>query len=396
MMPEKNLIHFILGTELKLLSTQRFRQGWLWECEKVRKDGEVCPRCATVSAARSGVAWVTVQDEEVRSQPIWLRIKKHRYFCRHCRKPFTESVSGILPRRRTTQRLRKKILKDCSDFTNLAGVAHRHFCSRTLVGRIFYEQMEVKLRERLQAPWPRVLGVDEHRFRRGEKGFAEFVTMLTDVRRRRVFELAQGKSTKNLIEQLAHIQGRERVEIVTLDLSRGYRSLVQALFPQARLVADKFHVLRLITPSIIRERKNIHGHRQALHLRRQLLRSREKLDYFERCDLDRYLGGHAKLAELYRFKERLHEFYRIKGYNRARWALQKLLEQMKASAYEEVQRLRRTLTQWKEEVLEYFRSRFTNAFTEAMNGIAKLVQRRGCGYRNFKNYRLRTLSACPH
>lgn len=396
MVPEQHLSKLILGKELKLLRSLRYREGRIWECEKLRQGAEVCPRCGTMCTRRSGKASSFVQDEDVRGQPIWLKIKKHRYYCPTCRKPFTESVPGILPRRRTTQRLRKQILKDCHDFTNLARVARRHFCSRALVGKIFYEQMEIKLRERRQAPWPRVLGIDEHRFKRGENGFAQFVTMLTDVGRRQVFELAESKNTSDLIRQLQRIPGREQVEVITLDLSRGYRSFVQTMFPNAKLVADKFHVLRLITPALIRERKNIHGHRQDLWIRRKLLMNRERLEYFERSDLDRYLKAHPKLEELYRYKERLLQFYRIKGYSRARWALEKLLEQMRTSSLEEIQRLRRTLMQWKEEVLEYFRSRYTNAFTEAMNAIAKLVQRRGCGYRNFENYRLRTLCACLH
>lgn len=395
MMPESQLIKVLLGRELKLLKTQSFQNGFLWTCEKLKQLHEICPKCATPSTRRFGRAQSLVREQSLHGRPVWLKILKHRYYCQACKKPFTESVCGILPRRRTTQKLRKQILQDCTDLTDLKRVARRHFCSRALVGRIFYEQMEIKLRERKDAPWPRVLGIDEHRFRRGKYGYAEFVTMLTDVGKKRAFELAQSKSTKDLLTQLHHIPGRERVEIVVLDLARGYRSLAQTMFPQARLVADKFHVLRLITPALIRERKNIHGHRQELKIRRQLLRSREKLDYFERFDLDRYLHQHEKLKELYWYKERLHQFYRTKGYNRARWALEKLLEQMKTSSLVEVQRLKRTLSQWKEEILEYFRSRYTNAFTEAMNSIAKLVQRRGCGYRNFKNYRIRTLSACP-
>lgn len=394
-MPASNLIHFVLGKELKPVLSRRYKHGWLWECEKVRGSFEICPRCASKATARAGVAYSLVREESLRGQPIYLRIKKHRYLCPKCRKPFTESVPGILPRRKTTQRLRKEILRDCHDFTNLSRVARRHTCSRSLVGKIFYEQLEIKLRERRQLCWPKVLGIDEHRFRRGSHGHAEFVTMLTDVGRRRIFDLAESKNTSELIRQLQHLPGRERVELITLDLARGYRSFAKALFPQAKLIADKFHVLRLLTPALIRERKNIHGHRQDLKIRRQLLRSREKLDYFERSDLDRYLNLHPKLDELYRYKERLHQLYRVKGYARARSVLERLLLQMKSSGLDEIQRLRRTLTQWKEEILEYFRSRFTNAFTEAMNSIAKLVQRRGCGYRNFKNYRLRTLSACP-
>ena len=393
-MPERQLIKFILGSELKLIRTERRSHGHTWIVEKVRGAHEICPRCATPSTRRYGRATAMVRDEAVRCQMIWLKVLKHRYYCPTCRKPFTESVPGILPRRRSTQRFRKSILNASHQFTNLSVAARSHHCSRSLVGQIFYEQMEIKLRERRTQRWPSVLGIDEHRFRRGKYG-AEFVTMLTDVGRRRAFELAESKSGADLRKQLMHIEGREDVRLVVLDLSRGYRSFVKDMFPQARLVADKFHVLRLITPSLIRERKQIHGHRQDLHLRRQLLRSRQRLDYFQRSDLDRYLAQHPKLNELYRMKERMHEFYRIRGYNRARTVLMRLLDQMQGSKLEEIQRLRRTLKDWQEEILEYFRSRYTNAFTEAMNSIAKLVQRRGCGYRNFKNYRIRTLSACP-
>lgn len=393
-MPEWNLTSFVLGNELKLLSTKRFKQGHIWHCEKLRIGPESCPKCARLSSTRYGVAWTVVHDEDIRNQPIWLKIKKHRYFCKQCRRPFTEPVRGIMPRRRTTQRFRRRILKNCDNFTNLSNVGRENFCSRALVGKIFYEQMELELRKRKQAPWPQVLGIDEHFFRRTRLG-TEFATVFTDVGRRRMFEIALSKDKRSLLEQTAEINGRENVKLVVMDLSRGYNSLAKELFPQARIVADKFHVLRLLTPALIKARREIHGHRQELGLRRKLLKSRDKMEYFERSDLDHYLSQHPKLRELYYFKERLHQLYRTKGYNRARVSLLKLLEEMKGSELEEVQRLRRTLNLWKEEVLEYFRSRFTNAFTEAMNAIAKLVQRRGCGYRNFKNYRLRTLSACP-
>jgi transposase len=40
------------------------------------------------------------------------------------------------------------------------------------------------------------------------------------------------------------------VRFVALDLSDGYRNFAREFFPNAELVADKFHVLRLITPAI--------------------------------------------------------------------------------------------------------------------------------------------------
>jgi transposase len=68
--------------------------------------------------------------------------------------------------------------------------------------------------------------------------------------------------------------------------------------------------------------------------------------------------------------------------------------EMSHSNLEEVQRFLRTLKRWQHEILRYFEKGYTNAFTERMNGTGKLVQRRAFGYKSFKNYRLRMLSAC--
>ena len=92
----------------------------------------------------------------------------------------------------------------------------------------------------------------------------------------------------------------------------------------------------------------------------------------------------------------MYGLYRIKGYTRARKALEKMLEAMKASRLPEIKTLRRTLTRWKEEVLNYFLNRLTNARTEGFNNVAKLVQKRAYGYKNFSNYSLRLLNACAH
>src|SRR5690606_41710511 len=127
---------------------------------------------------------------------------------------------------------------------------------------------------------------------------------------------------------------------------------------------------------------------------RLLLTSRQKLQYWQRGDLDRYLRDKPKLFELYWFKERLHIFYRTKNPTRARQSLDDLILQTKLSEFEELKRLGRTLKRWRNEILNYYESRLTNARTEAFNNTGKLVMKRAYGYKSYKNYRLRLLSAC--
>jgi transposase len=391
-MLEANLSRFVLPKDLKLIEIKREGNRYVWHVEKIRQAFEICPRCAAPSKTRAGRCRSRVKDQPLRGESLELLIHKHRYYCKPCRKPFSESVSIVWPRRRTTQRLRRAVAKAAGQFVDLDLVRRTFRVSSGFIYKVYYEQLKLKLREREGAGWPEVLGIDEHFFRRRNWG-TEFVTVFTDLKRRQLFEIALGKDTKGLMEQLERIPGREKVRVVAIDLSNGYRALVRKLFPNAKIVGDKFHVLRLITPSIMRAGKQIHGHRQELKLRRLLLVNRRRLDYFLRSDLDRYLKNHPGLEELYRFKERIYEFYRIKGLTRAVKALRKLTDRMQLSTLPEIQKLRRTLLAWRNEILLYFENGYTNAFTEAMNNVGKLVQKRGYGYRSFENYRLRTLCA---
>ncbi len=387
-----HLNSFLLGHNLKLISMKSIARGHVWEVKKINTQTQ-CIHCFSSQIIKAGKCTTTVKEEPIRHNNLWLKIHKHRLYCKACKKTFTESVEGVLHRRRTTQRFRKFIAQACGKMTDLTTVCRYYGVSNGFAYEAYYEQQEVKLRERLQQQWPEVLGIDEHFFRR-KKGVTEFVTMFTDLKNKRAFEVAQGKDHDSLIQQIQHIPGREKVKIVVIDMSGSYKSFIKKFFPNAKIIADKFHVLRLFSPHIMKEGASIHGHRKELKIRRKLLCNRTKLDYFLRCEIDQYLKNHSHLNELYRCKEMLYEFYRIKGVARAAKALHKLLHRFKSSHNVAVQKVGETLKRWRLEILAYFAFGYTNAFTERMNGTGKLVQRRAFGYKSFKNYRLRVLSAC--
>lgn len=56
----------------------------------------------------------------------------------------------------------------------------------------------------------------------------------------------KGKSEKELLPFLASLKGRERVKVVCIDLSSTYRRIIRKWFPNAKIVSDRFHVIRLI------------------------------------------------------------------------------------------------------------------------------------------------------
>jgi transposase len=347
-MPETMVLRRLLLPELKL------RRSWhkpgtrtvAIEAEKV-SPFEVCPRCATASQSIYDHRTARVRDAPMRDMAVRLLVRKRRF----------------------------------------------SWCSSGYLYRALYTQLELQRRKRLY-PWPAVIGLDEHFFRRGRGGFRQFVSMVVDYKNRRLFELVDGRTVGEMEAQLGSIPGRENVRYVVLDMCDPYRTFAQRFFPNAHLVADKFHVLRLLSPHINRRRRLVEGDRRSVALRRLLLRSRFRVAFADRLALDQWLMSHPDLRALYEAKEALHTLYRIRGRERAKHALTALTDRLSASPLPELQTLRRTLLRWRREILAYFATGLTNGRTEGFNNKAKLVKKRAYGYRSFQNYRLRLLNAC--
>lgn len=385
---------FILLPELKILThwqSSKFRTHY--KCVKV-SEFEVCPRCAVKSYCVHDKRWIEVKDAPIRGSGIYLKILKRRFRCPNCRKVFTEPVPGIRKGFKTTERYRRGIKWACENFKDLKRVQRAYGCSSWLVHKVFYEQLERKTRERINDCWGTRIGIDEHTWkkRRSKNGITEYASLIIDYDRGRIGEVVNGKTVNDLKTQLAHIPGRERVEWAVLDLCDPFKKFVREFFPNAKIIADKFHVLRLLNPAINRARTEITGDKRSNPVRTLLLKSRHRLRYYEKSALDQWLDHHPKLKEIYWFKESLHRFYRINGYNKAQRAFTRLTDRMALSPYQEIKKLRKTLMKWRNEILNYFLTRLTNAKTEGYNRLAKREQYCAFGVRSFFNYRLRLLN----
>ncbi|MCM0605929.1 MAG: transposase [Xanthomonadaceae bacterium] len=73
---------------------------------------------------------------------------------------------------------------------------------------------------------------------------------------------------------------------------------------------------------------------------------------------------------------------------------QKLIDQLALTENPHLKTFRRTLIRWRNEILNFFKYRLTNARVEGFNNVAKVIKRRAYGFRSFENYKLRLLNAC--
>lgn len=355
---------------------------------------EVCPKCASKADKIYDHRNVLIKDEPLRAKSVLLLIRKRRFFCKTCRKPFMEPVQGIGKGRRTTHRFAASVCRAAELYSDLKSVQRTHRCSADTVYRATYSQLELNQRKR-QYPLPSAIGIDEHSIRKPRFKGTIYATMIVDHKNRRVYELLEGRSKAELEGGLGKLQGCANVRQVTLDLSPTYRALARTLFPNVDLIADRFHVQRLFTKKANRLRKQITGDKRSHPMRKLLLRNLSDLEGYEQRVLWQWLSLHPLIKEMYELKEAMRRFYKIRGYKRAKKALGRICDRMGHSKNRDVLELRKVILDWWEEILNYHRyNGMSNGRVEGFNRKAKLCQRRAYGFKTFKNYRLRFLNLC--
>ncbi|MCB0422222.1 MAG: transposase, partial [Bdellovibrionales bacterium] len=166
MSSSERLSRFIVHRELRVLDwVQTGKAHSEARCEKVSK-GEVCPRCAEFSCSVYDRRWVKIKDAPIRNTSIKLLIRKCRFYCKKGKKPFTEPVEGILPRKRTTQRLQRAVTNARQKYSCLKDVRKDFRCSTSYIYRAFYSQLKIETGRKLNYAWPKTIGIDEHFFTR--------------------------------------------------------------------------------------------------------------------------------------------------------------------------------------------------------------------------------------
>lgn len=397
-MPGLDLTRFALLPKLKLLRVERILKfrTLIFFCSST-SDKAFCPHCGLETTQIHDHRIVKILDAPYGEFKKILNIKKKRFRCvgLGCKKVFTESIGGIYKHGKTTDRLKREVLYLCDRYANMKAVRDHLKIGNKTIYKKHYEQLEIKWRERKNDPWPKTIGIDEHSWLKNKHlGHREFATILVDYNNKRVKELVPGRVSGQLQMALNYIPGRENVRNVVLDLSKTYKSFAKDFFPRAKIIADKFHVLRLLNPAINRHRKEITGDKRKNPIRKLLLKSAIRLDYDTRRMIEKWLKDHPQLEAIYYAKEALHKLYRCRGKKKASRSLNKLLDVLAIHKIKELQSLRRTLMEWRNEILNYFENKITNARTEGYNNVCKQLQKRAYGYRNINHYRLKVLNVC--
>ena len=327
----------------------------------------------------------------------FIEIKAHKYCCYDCGKYFNSRFQAIKPRRQATEPCRTEIVSRHHQGHTQKYLQTKMKMGSATVERWYQDYFQIKNRESKNAAVPRVIGIDEHFFTK-KQGFA---TTIADLYNRKVFDVTLGRSEASLRAYLRGLHGKDRVRVVVMDLSETYRSIAKKHFKNSLIVADRFHVVRLINQQFVKTWGELdetgRKHRGLLSLMRR--HPENFKDEEQRQRLSRYLDGVPGLKAIYGVWQGLLRIVRLKGLARksCRDVIPEFLwiiDELKRIPFIHLQTLGNTLDSWKNEVGRMLRFSRTNGTTEGLHNKMEVISRRAYGFRNFENYRLRVRVLC--
>lgn len=351
----------------------------------------VCPRCQRPVTKVHDRRLRPKQDDLLADRPVTVVVVRRRFRCPWDDQVFTEPEAEVGGwRRRTTFRLRDRLGRAGAQ-QPVQHVAATYHVSPTTVERAVHEQAAAAGVVPTQRPVP-VLGLDDFSLRRGRR----YATGFHDLAHERVLDVVAGRTAEVVAAALERLVEPDSVAVVSMDMAQAYRAAVQLVCPRATITVDKFHVIKRVQEAVQEVwRRLVRGTGRNDPLRqagRVVLCNREELTPAMWARLWPVLCQYPDLRQAWLLKEDFRRCYRTAAsVTVARLELRAWERHLAATAIPELQALQGMFRAWREEILSYFTTRVTQAAAPARNLTAKRIQRRGCGYRNLTNFKLRLL-----
>jgi transposase len=363
----------------------------------------LCCRCLTPTNDLHEVKERCVRHLDIWGMKTLVHFPQRRFGCRECGRPFSEVPEWIDPKRRQTLAFELHIYERVKGKTPRSQVARQEGVHEAVVAGIFKRQARRALRARTQQA-VRVLGVDEIALRKGHKQYA---LVLSDMERHRVIAVLPDRRKATLEAWFQHLPLEEQraIRTVSMDMWKPYRQAVQHCLPHAEIVADRFHVMKQLNHKLDLLRRSLQRNAkkngdeilyQALKGNRWvLLKNRRDLNAEQEAQLKVIMATSDELRTIYLLRE---EFSTVCDKIHERSCAMRFLDvwiwKAMATGSRYLEQFVRTLRNWWQEFLNYFKAGVTQGFMEGINHAIRDIIRRAFGYQNFGNFRLQVLVEC--
>lgn len=350
-----------------------------------------CPCCHAKTSKIHDYRFQLIKDIPIYYKDTFFYYKKRRYVCKQCKKRFYEKNSFLPKRARKTNRLSAFIIEQLKEKQSMKDVARLSNVSSATVSKL------LPCLATSTSYLPEVLCIDEFR---GNAGNYKYQVSLIDGKLGKPIDIIECRHKHYLFSYFNKFSKEERkkVKYVVMDLWLPYKDLAKTYFPNAQIVADRFHYVRYIIQAVDTIRKKVQSNltkeerRYFKHSRKLLLSRYINLTKEQRKELEYILINYSEeLRRVYNEKEELlniiHSGEKYEAINK----LNKWVKNNLESNYEVLAECAKTYNNWIKEIRNSLLVPYSNGVMEGYNNKIKVLKRIAFGFRNFQNFKARIL-----
>jgi len=392
-MSQKNCITDLLGLQNILVSDFQIDENSIYIYLYSDAKSTPCPHCGCFTSLIHDYRTQIIKDVPYNNKPIYLHLKKRRYHCPHCNKHFYERYNFISKNYRVTSKVYISIINSCKSKQSFKDIAKYHNISVNTVVRAFEF-----VNHNNKPPLPEVLGIDEFK---GNTGYEKFQLILTDIENKKVSNILPTRKKTDIITYFKQYSTpeREKVKFFVMDMWNDYKD-ISWLFPNAKVVVDKYHYVRQVYWALDKVRKKIQQRfpkdkrLHFKHCKKMLWKEYSKLKDENQITVRLMLDQHEDLYKAWMLKELFISYRESKTRAQAEKEMLEWLLTAEDINLPEFKDCTRAFHNWSEYINNSIEFNYTNGFTEGTNNMIKVIKRIAFGYRNFKHFRNRILLNC--
>ena len=346
----------------------------------------VCPVCGAVTDRIHDYRMQTIKDIPL-ARDTFLHLRKRRYRC-NCGKRFFEK-NAFLPRYyRVTSRLVAEIIYAFKKVVSAKEIGCRYNVSGITAMRYF------NLFNKKLTTLPEVISLDEFK---GNSGGQKYNSIIVDPQNKIVLDILPNRFENELVKYFSQFTNKNEVKYFVCDMNPHFRQVARICFPQATIVADKYHVIRQVYWAMEKVRKNEQNKlskrfRKYFKKSKHLLAKRiENLTPEEMDRLALMFEIAPRLADAYRIKNEFLTVMRCKSSLEGKQRLIDWLFSVEVMDLPEFHDCTKAYHNWFQEILNALDVPWTNGYIEGCNNKTKVLKRVSYGMRNFSNFRKRIL-----
>jgi transposase len=311
----------------------------------------------------------------------------------------TETLAWLADSSRFTKRFELEIGRLCQEMS-IARVAAMHRLSWDQVRRMEMVYLRSIVDKHPPSARLRAVGIDEVSIRKGH----DYAIVVADLDKPRPIWMGFGGRGEEQMDAFFKEIGPKRsanLELAVMDMWKPFRKSTRRHAPQAKIIYDKFHVLRHLNDAMDAVRRSeyyrVQGkERQYIKGQRYTLLSHQaNLDLKGRRALKLLLKANKRLNQAYLLKESFGQLWDYRNETWSRKFFENWKDQLRWSRLKPFQKFAKMIERHWDEIASYCHpeNKVSLGFMEGLNNKIRVIQRRAYGIRNQEYLRLKVLAS---